>query len=251
MIVHEASSFIGPGLLGNPAGVCLLDAPGDPSAMQSLAAKIGHAETAFVCPEDGGWRLRWFTPEVEVDLCGHATLAAAWVMSEKGVAAGQITFLSRSGPLAAEVHHDGRVTLDFPALRPSQESLPSHLAPLQEISAWTGRSRDDWMAVLPGAEFVRAFQPDFEGISGAGMRGLMITAPGEDRWRAVSRFFAPQSGVPEDHVTGSAHCALAPYWLNDGEEALFLQASQRGGELTVKLSGERALLTGAVEWLNS
>lgn len=219
--------------------------------MQDLAAKVGHAETAFVCPEGDQWRLRWFTPKVEVDLCGHATLAAAWVMGQKGVTSGKVTFLSRSGPLLAEILPDGRVALDFPSLPPTEAPLPPEMASLQQISTWTGRSRDDWMAALTDAEAVKSFEPDMTAITQAGMRGLIITAPGEGRWRIVSRFFAPQSGVPEDHVTGSAHCALAPYWLKDGEEALCLQASARGGELTVELKGDRVRLTGEVRWLNS
>jgi PhzF family phenazine biosynthesis protein len=243
--VVEVSAFVGPGLEGNPAGVCLLDSPADPAEMQAVAADVGHAETAFLWPEEGAWRLRWFTPEVEVDLCGHATLAAAFVLSQNQLE--PLTFQTRSGTLACRLEEDGRLTLDFPALMPEAAALPISLADTARAALWTGQSRDDWMAVLESAAAVEDYEPDMEAIQAAGKRGLIITAEAEQGpHRVVSRFFAPQCGVPEDHVTGSAHCALGPWWARRlGEDELFCrQASKRGGEILVRVIGDRVELSG-------
>jgi predicted PhzF superfamily epimerase YddE/YHI9 len=244
MKVIEVAAFVGTGLLGNPAGVCILDSPLEEAEMQETAARVGHAETAFLWPEGDDWRLRWFTPVVEVDLCGHATLASAWVLAQEGKAGGLVTFNTRSGKLTAQVESDGAIVLDFPALVPEQCPLPASIADLTKNAIWTGRSRDDWFAAFPSADDVCTFIPDMEAIAEAGLRGLIITAPGEGNWDVVSRFFAPQSGVPEDHVTGSAHCAIGPYWRPEGGELLCLQASTRGGELRVKVVGDRVFLKG-------
>lgn len=245
----EASSFVGKGLLGNPAGVCILKAEPESDAMQATAAEVGHAETAFLWPEGDGWRLRWFTPEVEVDLCGHATLAAAWVLSREVRAHGRVKFHTRSGVLTADLLDSSEVRLDFPALIPVESSLPESLSEAAALAVWTGQSRDDWFAALSSAREVREFCPDMERIGRAGKRGLIITAPGEEGWDVISRFFAPQCGVPEDHVTGSAHCAIAPYWRPKGGRLRCLQASPRGGELLVDYQGDRVRLTGKVEEL--
>lgn len=243
--VVEISAFVGPGLEGNPAGVCVLETAAEPAEMQAVAAEVGHAETAFLWPEEGAWRLRWFTPEVEVDLCGHATLAAAFVLSQKHLE--PLSFLTRSGPLACRLEDDGRLTLDFPALMPEAAALPTCLADTARAARWTGESRDDWMAVLESAAAVEDYKPDMEAIREAGKRGLIITAVAEEGpHRIVSRFFAPQCGVPEDHVTGSAHCAIGPWWARRlGESELFCrQASARGGEILVSIKGERVELSG-------
>lgn len=244
MKVIEVAAFVGTGLLGNPAGVCILDTPAEKSVMQQTATQVGHAETAFLWPEGDEWRLRWFTPVVEVDLCGHATLAAAWVLAQEGKAEGLVTFNTRSGKLTAQIDADGAITLDFPALVPEQYPLPASIADLTKNAIWTGRSRDDWFAAFSSPGEVCTFVPDMDKIAEAGKRGLIITAPGEGNWDVVSRFFAPQCGVPEDHVTGSAHCAIGPCWRPLGGELLCLQASERGGELLVKVQGERVFLKG-------
>jgi PhzF family phenazine biosynthesis protein len=243
--VLEASAFVGEGMRGNPAGVCVLEEPADPREMQAVAAEVGHAETAFLWPEGGAWRIRWFTPAVEVDLCGHATLASAFILSSLGRLApgGSAEFDSRSGRLSVRCRTPEEFILDFPALEPveAEPALPKLKA------VWTGRSRDDWFAALGSAAEVEAYRPDFEAIASAGMRGLIITARDESgRHDAVSRFFAPQSGVPEDPVTGSAHCAIGPFWAGrlGRSEARCRQASERGGELTVRIRGGRVDLIG-------
>lgn len=244
MNVIEVAAFVGTGLLGNPAGVCILDSPAEESVMQQTATQVGHAETAFLWPEGDDWRLRWFTPVVEVDLCGHATLAAAWALAQAGKADGLVTFNTRSGKLTAQVESDGAITLDFPALVPEQADIPESIKELTQSAVWTGHSRDDWFVAFNSADEVCQFVPDMDRIAEAGKRGLIITAPGEGNWDVVSRFFAPQCGVPEDYVTGSAHCAIGPYWRPEGGELLCLQASERGGELRVKVEGERVFLKG-------
>lgn len=244
MKVIEVAAFVGTGLLGNPAGVCILDSPAEDSVMQETARRVGHAETAFLWPEGDEWRLRWFTPVVEVDLCGHATLAAAWALAQSGKAEGLVTFYTRSGKLTAQVESDGAITLDFPALVPTQADLPESIRELTKSAVWTGQSRDDWFAAFSSPDDVCTFAPDMDKIAEAGKRGLIITAPGEANWDVVSRFFAPQCGVPEDHVTGSAHCAIGSYWRPEGGEILCLQASERGGELRVKVEGDRVFLKG-------
>lgn len=246
MKVIEAASFVGEGLLGNPAGVCILESEAEEGAMQETAARVGHAETAFLWPEAEGWRLRWFTPKVEVDLCGHATLAAAWGLAQEGRAEGSVRFHTRSGVLTAVLMESGEIALDFPALVPQASPLPPALCEVSELAAWTGQSRDDWFAALPSAKDVEDFRPDMDRIAAAGKRGLIITAPGAGKWDVVSRYFAPQCGVPEDPVTGSAHCAIAPYWKPKGGTLLCLQASERGGEILASYQGDRVTLTGKV-----
>lgn len=239
-------AFIGPGQRGNPAGVVLLAEPADPEAMLEAASEIGQAETAFLAPNQEGWDIRWFTPAVEVDLCGHATLAAAWALKDlghvrRGVAA---RFQSRSGPLACAITEEGGV-LDFP-VEPAMPALkPACLHGVVEGEVWFGRSRMDWMAELPDESAVRDFHPDMEAIAHAGMRGLIITALGASS-DVVSRFFAPQAGVPEDHVTGSAHCTLAAHWQpRFAKPALVCsQLSPRGGRVGVTLLGDRVALSG-------
>ncbi len=177
MKVIEASSFVGEGLLGNPAGVCILESEADEMAMQETAARVGHAETAFVWPEGDSWRLRWFTPEVEVDLCGHATLAAAWALARQGLAQDAGKFHTRSGVLAADLLDSGEVMLDFPVLVPVASSLPESLSEAAALAAWTGQSRDDWFAAFSSAREVREICPDMERVASAGKRGLIITLP--------------------------------------------------------------------------
>lgn len=224
---------------GNPAAVVSLDEPLDDGLMQRIAMEMNQAETAFILP-DGG--LRWFTPTVEVDLCGHATLATAHVLWSQGKV-GALCFVTRSGVLNAEHTPDG-IALDFPAEPPMAVALPDRL-PFEGKALWTGRNRMDWFVQIADEDALRALKPDFAAIAALGMRGLIVTAAGRD-FDFVSRCFFPQSGVDEDPVTGSAHCALAPFWSGrlGKTEMVGYQASRRGGAVRVRLEGERVVLIG-------
>jgi PhzF family phenazine biosynthesis protein len=235
---------------GNPAAVCLLDAPRPDEWMQAVAAEMNLAETAFVLPREDGWSLRWFTPTVEVDLCGHATLATAHALWSSGrlPPAETARFLTRSGWLTATRRGD-LIELDFPATPPDEApGMAGRIAEaIGAAPGWVGRSIYDLMAVLDDAAAVRALRPDLARVAELPARGLIVTAPGDDGTHDfVSRFFAPQSGVPEDPVTGSAHCALGPYWgARLGRATLrALQASPRTGSLRVELAGDRVRLAG-------
>ena len=228
---------------GNPAGVVPLDAPLDDDLMAKLAMEMNQAETAFVHPlPDGSYALRWFTPTVEVDLCGHATLATAHVLYDQG-AEGLLRFHTRSGLLTAERVGEP-IALDFPAEPPVAAPLPHDLLFLGR-PLWTGRNRMDWFVQITDESTLRALKPDFAAIAALGMRGLVVTAAGRNA-DFVSRCFFPQSGVDEDPVTGSAHCALAPFWSSRLEkvEMVGYQASRRGGTVRVAVRGDRVRLEG-------
>ena len=233
--VYLVDAFADAPFTGNPAAVVPLEEPLDDATMQRIAMEMNQAETAFVLP---GLTLRWFTPTVEVDLCGHATLAAAHVFWERG-AEGVLRFKTRSGVLAAERRADG-ILLDFPAEPPIAAPVP-----LFPDALWTGRNRMDWFVQLSDEAAVRGLKPDFAVIAALGMRGLIVTARGSET-DFVSRCFYPQSGVDEDPVTGSAHCALAPFWAErlGKTEMVGYQASRRGGAVSVSLRGDRVRLEG-------
>ena len=206
--------------------------------------EMKHAETAFVRPLPDGFELRWFTPSVEVDLCGHATLASAHALWDSGRLARDQSarFHTRSGLLIAT--KGKQIRLDFPAEPPAPSHLPFEILGLKPI--WTGKNRMDWLVEVGTETEVRQFVPDFGNIAALGMRGLQITAKADANYDFVSRFFAPQSGVDEDPVTGSAHCCLGPYW---GEKIAkpFLtgyQASPRGGVVGIEIVGDRVGLFG-------
>lgn len=241
---------------GNPAAICPLPKWLPDATLQSIAAENNLAETAFFVAEPEGYRLRWFTPAVEVDLCGHATLAAAYVLMDcLGFGANQVTFHSRSGPLTV-IRADDLYSLDFPA-------RPGTLAPANPILAEAlGATPEailearDTMCVFKTAPEVLALRPNMEALAKHESFAVIATAPGDD-CDFVSRFFAPRQGIPEDPVTGSAHCTLTPYWAQRlGKNTLFArQVSPRGGELwcedrgdRVRISGHGALyLTGFIE----
>lgn len=230
---------------GNPAGVCPLAEPISEGVMAKIAMEMNHAETAFFYPEADGYRLRWFTPTVEVDLCGHATLATARVLIERGdLSDGQTArFVTRSGILTARRIGD-RIELDFPSEAPTASPLPDDVG-LNAV--WTGRNRMDLFIQVATAEEVRSYQPDHRRIDALGMRGLLVTAPGDGEHDFVSRCFFPQSGIDEDPVTGSAHCAFAPYWSEHFGKRVMrgYQASRRGGTVEVELTNDRVLLRGS------
>jgi PhzF family phenazine biosynthesis protein len=235
---------------GNPAAVVL--GHRDPAWMQRLAAEMKHSETAFVqARDDGDYELRWFTPEVEVDLCGHATLASAHVLWETAHVECP-TFHTRSGALPARRNADSTFTLDFPVAYPVPETpipeLDDALGIRGYVVDFLRTDGDFFLCVVEHATTVRKLAPDFGRLRAlAAVRGVYVTAPGDDgAYDIVSRCFAPRVGIDEDPVTGSMHCVLLPYWearLAKSELRAF-QASERGGEMRVRRAGDRVLLTG-------
>ena len=217
--------------------------------MQSVAAEINLSETAFVTPRTDGFELRWFTPVAEVDLCGHATLASAHLLWETGRLAEADTarFHTRSGLLTA-VRVDDWIELDFPATPAESIEPPPGLSDLLgSVPKFVGRSRFDLLLELTDAEELRDLNPDFVGLSSLPVRGLIVTAKSDvPEYAFLSRFFAPAAGINEDPVTGSAHCALAPFWAErlGKTEMTAYQCSPRGGVVKVKLAGDRVLLRG-------
>lgn len=252
--VYQVDAFSRVPFAGNPAAVCLPDAPLDAATMQAIAAEMNLSETAFPEPPapDGARRLRWFTPEIEVPLCGHATLASAHVLFARG-AESPICFHSASGPLVAHRDADGAIRLDFPANPPLPASPPPGLLEALgcDLRARTLRSRKAWLVRLQDAAAVRAVRPNFAALRtvelSGGPLGVAVTAPGtEDEVDFVSRFFAPWVGVDEDPVTGVAHTVLGPYWAAElqKEHLRARQVSRRGGELGVTVAGDRVHLSG-------
>ena len=235
---------------GNPAAVCWLEGDADPKWMQSVAAEMNLSETAFVRKLDDGLELRWFTPTVEVDLCGHATLATAHALwsSELAPATVPLRFHTRSGLLTCT--QDGNfIDLDFPATPPAEVDIPAGLSEALGLEpAYLAKSRFDYLAVFASADAVRSLKPDFRKLEQFAVRGVIVTAPSDDdaHFDFVSRFFAPAVGVDEDPVCGSAHCCLTPYWAERlGKTALMAhQVSARGGVLRLKLKGDRVVLGG-------
>ena len=200
---------------GNPAVVCPLDKPVDAGWMQQVAAEMNVSETAFLHPEGDGYRLRWFTPTMEMDLCGHATLASAHVLWEQGLldTGAAARFQTLSGTLTV-VRRGGWLDMDFPTRPVEPTAAPPGLTDaLGEDAVFVGRTANDYVVELRSADAVRNLRPDLASLERVEARGVAVTAPSDDaRYDFVSRFFAPRSGIPEDPVTGSAHCALGPYW---------------------------------------
>jgi PhzF family phenazine biosynthesis protein len=234
---------------GNPAAVCLLDSPRDPGWMQQVAAEMNLSETAFLSPQAEGWDLRWFTPAVEVDLCGHATLASAHVLWESGrLAQNQpARFHTRSGQLTC--HRLGAwIEMDFPAKAEEEAEEPPELADALGVPLeYVGRNQFDYLVEVASERAVRELQPDHARLRRLPVRGIIVTSRSEaDKFDFISRFFAPGSGIDEDPVTGSAHCALGPFWAKRLGKATFVafQASARGGVVKVRVEGDRVLLGG-------
>ncbi|MFC5751148.1 PhzF family phenazine biosynthesis protein [Actinomadura rugatobispora] len=243
---------------GNPAGVCLLDASADPAWMQRVAAEMRHSETAFVrtLPDDADadFEVRWFTPSVEVALCGHATLAAAHALYETGTVLSDrpIRFRTlRSGVLTVRCGASGLLEMDFPATPPGPVPAPGGLAEALGVPlVWTGRTaQTDLLVEVPGEKAVRGLAPDIAAVAAFDARAVIVTAPSDDPAGGsdfVSRVFGPRVGIDEDPVTGSAHCALAPYWAGRlGRDALRgRQLSERGGLVRTEVRGARVVLSG-------
>lgn len=234
---------------GNPAAVCILPGPAAEPWMRAVAREMNLSETAFLHREGDAFRLRWFTPAVEVDLCGHATLAAAHVLWEEGHLgpAEQAAFQTRSGRLNADRRGD-RIELDFPS-RPAErlDEPPGLAEALGAPIVWFGLNGMDALVELESERSVRDLRPDFGSLAKVEVRGVIVTARSDDpRYDFVSRFFAPLSGIDEDPVTGSAHCALGPFWGGRlGKTDLKgHQVSARGGVVGVRLEGSRVILGG-------
>ena len=234
---------------GNPAAVCVMRAERDAAWMQLVAREMNLAETAFLVPRPDGWDLRWFTPTVEVDLCGHATLAGAHVLWEEGHLPAEATarFHTRSGLLTAE-RGDGLIWLDFPSTPAVEAPAPPGLQRALGVPlGFVGRTPFDYLVEVDSEDTVRQLAPDVTLLGRLMVRGVIVTAASATvEHEFVSRFFAPAAGVPEDPVTGSAHCALAPYWgARLGRTDLRgYQASARGGLVRVRLAGDRVRLGG-------
>lgn len=256
MDLYVVDAFAERPFTGNPAGVVLLTEPRDPGWMQAVAAELNLSETAFV--EVAGARragdplpLRWFTPTVEVDLCGHATLATTHVLG------GEQRFATRSGVLRGAVDGDGWVELDFPADPPHEVDRPKNLAEaLPGVNArWVGKGVSDLVVLAGSADEVRALRPDLGALAGYPVRGVVVTAEGDERSGTdfVCRCFYPATGVGEDPVTGSAHCTLACGWSErlGRDELLGAQLSARGGMVRVRRSQDRVALAGKAVTVHS
>ncbi|MGP3959342.1 PhzF family phenazine biosynthesis protein [Nonomuraea sp. 3N208] len=242
MRLFTVDAFTGTAFQGNPAAVCLLETPVSDSWMQSVAAEMNLSETAFLL----GDSLRWFTPAVEVTLCGHATLATAHVLYSMGAARGQLEFKTASGTLTVNRLPDGMITMDFPAKEVTPVTVPDGLEKALGVTpVQVGNSQLDLLVEVDSEETVRTLSPDITALAALDARGVIVTARGTDT-DFVSRFFAPNVGVPEDPVTGSAHCALSPYWsARLGRASLVgAQLSKRGGLVRVTLDGDRVHLAG-------
>ena len=253
--IYQVDSFATRAFAGNPAGVCLLDAPREDAWLQGVAVEMNVSETAFLVRNAQGYDLRWFTPAAEVDLCGHATLAAAHVLwTEIGIEEPVLQFQTRSGILTAKQQSDG-IELDFPATPANSTDIPAGLVDALGINAsdvaYCGRTPFDVLLELRSVAQVRAINPDFPRVAECDARGVIVTAEGGPSDEATgidfsSRFFAPRVGVDEDPVTGSAHCALAPFWAGklNRQQLVGRQISARGGTVGVEVVQDRVLLRG-------
>jgi len=247
--ITTADAFTDQAFAGNPAAVCLLDAPRSDSWMQSVAREMNLAETAFLLRAGDEFGLRWFTPVVEVDLCGHATLASAHVLWEEGHLdpASEARFHTRSGLLIG-TRRDGWIALDFPTTPPVPTDPPPDLTRALGVPIrFAARTQFDYFVELESEPAVRKLSPDMGLLARLGTRGVIVTSRSANLgFDFVSRFFAPGAGVPEDPVTGSSHCALGPFWGQRLGKASLVgyQASARGGVVRVTVQGERVLLGG-------
>jgi PhzF family phenazine biosynthesis protein len=245
--IYQVDAFTSRRFAGNPAAVMPMKSFPADAAMLAIAAENNLSETAFLVPEGGNYRLRWFTPEIEVPLCGHATLASAAVVMERlEVGRNRVVFFSASAPLTVSRSGAGYV-MDFPA-RPSQDvAAPSGLADaLGAVPREVWVNSFNYMAVLENAHIVRQLAPEMAAIARMDRPGVIVTAPGDGIYDFISRYFAPAKGIPEDPVTGAAHCMLAPYWAKRLGKTKFraFQASRRGGEIVCKLANDRIELEG-------
>ena len=249
MKIFQVDAFTDKPFAGNPAAVCIHSEARDASWMQNVAREMNLSETAFLSGQEDGFDVRWFTPVVEVDLCGHATLAAAHILWETGLLdrEEQARFHTRSGLLTA-VYNQGEVELDFPTTPDEPVCGPDELSrALGVVPAHIGRSVYDYIVEVDSEDAVRSLRPDLGVLRTFDVRGTIVTARADSpAYDFVSRFFAPGAGIDEDPVTGSAHCCLGPYWSKrlGKKEFVAYQASARGGTVRVRLEGDRVILGG-------
>ncbi len=261
MNIYQVDAFTDKPFCGNPAAVCVLSRPADEGWMQQLAQEMNLSETAFFHPFRDGYKLRWFTPTREVDLCGHATLASAHILWEANYISPNESarFHTRSGLLTARKNREQWIELDFPMMTPEPAELPETvLSALGVTPLYTGKNGMDYLVEIGSEAELMRVRPDFRKLAEAPVRGVIVTSRSDNNaYDFVSRFFAPAAGVDEDPVTGSAHCALTPYWAAKlGKSQLnAFQASYRGGVLKVRTNGDRVILAGKAitvlkgEWL--
>jgi PhzF family phenazine biosynthesis protein len=248
MRLLQIDAFTSDAFKGNPAAVCFMDGARDDQWMANVAMEMNLAETAYLSKQDDGWGLRWFTPAVEVDLCGHATLASAHAIWSENVSSDTVLrFHTRSGVLTAKRDGD-MIELDFPAKREESIAAPAGLLDALGVTSATyvGRNQFDYIVELPSEAEVRALKPDHGVLRQLPVRGVIVTSRGTGDYDFISRFFAPGSGIDEDPVTGSSHCCLGPYWssrLGKTEMNAF-QASPRGGAIRIRIDGDRVKLAG-------
>ena len=248
MKIYQVDAFTEQPFEGNPAAVCMLERQAEETWMQDVASEMNLSETAFLLPLQDGYQLRWFTPNSEVDLCGHATLAGAHILWERGYLHKGKTaeFHTKSGLLSARIN-EGWIELNFPAT-PAEDIEPpaSLLEALGGIKpVYAGKNIFDYFIEVENEKTVRNMKPDFTMLAGTPMRGVIVTAK-STAYDFISRFFAPGVGISEDPVTGSAHCCLGPYWMKKlGKDKLYAyQASERGGVLKVQVVDARVLISG-------
>jgi len=248
-IIFQIDAFTNKPFRGNPAAVCILTQRHDDVWMQNVAREMNLSETAFLEEKENGYNLRWFTPTVEVDLCGHATLASAHALWEGGYTdiEQQIRFYTRSGLLTSECD-DGWIEMNFPAEPETRAPAPADLSKALGVSfKYVGKNRFDYLMEIDSEESLRRINPDFALLNTIRTRGVIVTSLSSSReYDFASRFFAPQVGVNEDPVTGSAHCCLAPYWAArlGKDKMIGYQASQRGGFVKVRVDKDRVYLSG-------
>jgi PhzF family phenazine biosynthesis protein len=245
--IYQVDAFAVRRFGGNPAAVMPLEAFLDDAVLQAIALENNLSETAFLVRHGADWRLRWYTPKVEVPLCGHATLASAWVVTERlDPGRSRIVFHTASGPLTVQRQGD-RFAMDFPTRQAAPVATPPGLAdalgarPVEVL-----HDRFNYLCLLDSAATVRGLAPNHPALGRLDAGGVIVTAPGDEGYDCVSRYFAPAKGIDEDPVTGGAHCALAPFWTArlGKPEIRAYQASARGGEMTCRVSGDRVELAG-------
>lgn len=247
--IVQVDAFTDTPFSGNPAGVCILDKAAPEKWMHCIAAEMNLSETAFLYPNGPCYNLRWFTPAVEVELCGHATLASAHVLWEEGTEPldKTIRFNTRSGELRARMV-DGWIELDFPSKPAVPAELPQGLLEALGVNpVFVAKSAYDYLIEVASEGVVRSINPNFDFLKRLAVRGVIVTARSTaGGFDFVSRFFAPAAGVPEDPVTGSAHCTLGPYWQKKLRQSEFVayQASRRGGIVRVRVADDRVFLGG-------
>jgi PhzF family phenazine biosynthesis protein len=247
--IYQVDAFTDQPFSGNPAAICILPEPREETWMQFVAREMNLSETAFLNQQEDGFSLRWFTPAVEVSLCGHATLASAHILWEVGLLASdeEARFHTASGLLTAKRRGE-EIELNFPATPPETARAPAGLLKALGVEAeYVGKSRYDYLVRVRTESEVRGAKPDFVGLREMSVRGVMVTSESESgMYDFVSRFFAPGAGVDEDPVTGSAHCSLGPYWggVLGKEEMVAYQASERGGVIRVRVGEDRVYLGG-------